>query len=324
MRPFTICAVLLLLGSSLASAAPEKEGSILRTLQDRSAVLKEVADSKPLFFSLGSDVRVAGIRQIRFVVTLNDKLFVRETIAVPPGQAAEGTFELLAARPDLLARLYTAEGRNAKITVSVQGDGRDLKTSSFRDFVTYNRMIKTTTRLQLRFLKSEVEILDPAMVGTRGTRRGLPQPPGTKSQGWTLDQSCVDYCEALRQDCLGSGACGTEIICTTCNDQYDSCVNSNCWVWTCVDPKSQSTSDSYELVNVYWYGGSCLEDIFNSLDWYNDYQLVYKKYQNTHTEYCDDTTSDSSVYLYDVSVSCSQPTGSGCSFSQGFATNVCY
>ncbi len=178
-------------------------------------------------------------------------------------------------------------------------------------------------RLKLRVLKSEVEILDPTLAGAGSVRAGERRPLDPKSEGWTLNQGCVDSCEAARQDCLGSGACGTEIICTTCNDQYDSCVNSNCWEWTCVDPKSQSTSESYELVNVYFYGVSCLEDVFSSLGLYDNYELVYKKYENTHTVNCDNSTSDSSVYLYDVNLYCSQATGLGCSYWEGYVGNSC-
>jgi hypothetical protein len=315
MRAFAICAALLLV-SSLVFAAP--------TPHDRTALLKQVAQSKPLFFSLGSDITFAGIRQLRFVLTLNGRPFVRETIAIPPGQAAGSTFELLAARPGLLDRLYVASGHEAKITVSVQGDGRDLRTSSFRDFVAYNREIKTTTRLQLRSLKSEVEILDPAAAGTGSARTGLPRSITAKSEGWTLNQSCVDWCESQRQDCLVSGACGTEIICDPCNEQYDSCVSENCWEWSCTDPKSQSTSNSLEPVNAYWFGESCLQDVFDSLSLYDNYEIVYKEYQNTHTEYCNGTSSDSSVYLYDVTEYCSSPTGFSCSFSEGFVGAVCY
>lgn len=325
MRRLAISTLVFVLCSGLAYADQGERGAAVRI--DRAAGLKAVADSKPLFYSLGSDVSFAGIRQVRFLVKVDGRPFLSETIDVSKGQAAGSSFELLAARPDLLDRLYTIAGSDpGKVSISIQGDGRELRSFSFRDFVTYNRDIKTSTRLRLQPRESKVEVLDPSATPVSTPRVPSVTKPGPRSsqeKGWQLNEGCMQWCDYQRQECINSGGCGYSDLCDPCEDAYWACVNQNCWTWVCEDPKSQTTTYEREPVNAYWRGSSCLEDYWGNLELYDSYEIVYKVYRVTRTEYCDGTSSTSSVYVYDTSEYCSEPTYFSCSHRNGFVSNIC-
>jgi hypothetical protein len=154
---------------------------------------------------------------------------------------------------------------------------------------------------------------------------GLP-PTNTKGYGWQLDPGCVQGCDYQREECINSGGCGHSDLCDVCEDAYYSCLNSSCWVWTCTDPKSQSTSNVSVPINAYWQGSSCLDDGFGNLETYDNYQVNYKVYRVTHTEYCNGTSSDSSVYLYDTYLYCIDSTGFSCSPRGGYTSGqyICF
>jgi hypothetical protein len=299
MRKLAVVGLLLLLGPNLAYSAP-----LPGQPGERSSAVRRIAESKPLLYSLGFDASLVGIRQIRFVVKVDSRPAMRETIAVPAGQAGGGTFGLLAGRPNLRDRLYAVAEAGAKVTVSILGDGRELQTFSFQDFVRYNRLLKATARLQFRPLQSNVEFLDPSMAP--------PSPPAgnlrsirARSAGWQLDPACTAACEAQRSDCEATSC--TTPICDACNEAYESCA-SGCWVWTCTEPKDESYFMEREEVSSYWSGQTCIQHTL-----YDVYTHVYAVYLVTQIEHCDGSTSyGTPIFLSYTSDSSQEATQSSC------------
>jgi hypothetical protein len=293
MRKLAVIGFLLLF-------TPDLTHSTLRAMD----AMKRIQGSRPLFYSLGHDASLVGVRQIGFVVGIDSRPAMRETIAVPAGQAGGGTFGLLAGRPNLRDRLYAVAEAGAKVTVSILGDGRELQTFSFQDFVRYNRLLKATARLQFRPLQSNVEFLDPSMAP--------PSPPAgnlrsirARSAGWQLDPACTAACEAQRSDCEATSC--TTPICDACNEAYESCA-SGCWVWTCTEPKDESYFMEREEVSSYWSGQTCIQHTL-----YDVYTHVYAVYLVTQIEHCDGSTSyDTPIFLSYTSDSSQEATQSSC------------
>ncbi len=281
--------------------------------------IPENISSRTLFFRLTRDQTARTHTSLAFHVSVNGHPFVEETLDVEPVKGENPAFELLAKDPTTLDRLYRlAKSSSNQIAVQVSLNGTLLRELSFQEFLNYNAEIRKT-RLNPQVASSEVHIIVPPM--TQQKRNGA-----FTTKGLQADPDCEALCEVQFNDCYYN-TCDQRGDCSYCYDNENSCIN-RCPM-TCTEPKSVQTLDSSELVSVSYTGfGQCFESIFQNDfyegTYYYEVQYLYKTSHIQRTQHCDNTYSDTVLWVTYQSAYCNDPSFGTCYYPTTWVYNACY
>lgn len=336
-------ALLLGLLVGFDASATEKggmSGGIVPSLEDLTRVTaadpryKEAAESKPLFFRVPDP----GAREVQFRVTVGDRLYLDETVALPQPVTAKGSpaVEFLARDPQRLERLYAlAANKVLPVKVSVAVDGKDVQAFSFDEFVQYNKSLKFSG---LRPVAGESKLTlrgaDPPSRPAPDRIAAAPQPDGPcEDQCWWDYQYCLEGCQGgcPYPPCplpLTSPRLPFPGDCSYCDEQYNNCVNSCPPPCTPGQVLGQTTYSETQLVAIYGYYWECLNNWWDQNpywgEWFQWTEWVYKTTTYRRTEYCQAPPTVEVIGVSYGSYFCQYPLYISCSYPWGTAWQRCF
>jgi hypothetical protein len=239
-----------------------------------------------LDFQLPSGPRVARAERLEFVIQIDSKPYLSETISIAAGSAPGRTFGLLAERPELRAELYgLVESGGQEASVALKVGGREVAASSLRELFRADG----SPSLPLRYERSDVRMLAGSRLDS-GFGRFINQTAAS------CDPACYSVCDQQYQDCPAQ-ECPGEDWCPQCDSDYQSCLDG------CRYAVSSSDHDVYRVTADNAYGYACLYPYGGAT-----YAYTYRLHQRTiehdvyrYTTYCDGSSSDTFLYYVGTS-----------------------
>lgn len=131
--------------------------------------------------------------------------------------------------------------------------------------------------------------------------------------------ACLSGCQDFYHDCIMSGVCGQQVICETCENERDFCIDGCpvCPPPPC-SPTTTTTTRTYQ-VNAYWTGfSSCAWSwLWNHKVYYDEIARQYQQDTIEVTHHCDGTTSERVIGTSYFTTYCFAETSFWCSFAFG-------
>ena len=303
----------------LLCAAPslaQPRSSSAATAPAGPPLFEEVKETRFLFIPLTAEEARGAEGPLEFRVSFNGKPYVEETLSLEALQGTkEPSFELLATRPDLLDRLYDlSRDEGNQITVEIFLDGMSLRELSFAELLRNNRQLKA---------KPFHPVSAPSRVRDLSGNES-PGPSGSPAlmtaKGMQQDPACVNACTQAYYLCTGNDCFeDTDPQCIYCQEQYSNCLDSCPYV--CVDPKSVREETRTVEVSSVSYGSTCYQDWWSNDPYWGSYYTYFNKtYRHTRvriTEYCNGSTSETTLSTWYSSQGCWEPSGYPCSWPNG-------
>lgn len=278
------CFVASLVAMGAALAAQER---VVESVKPDHGALPVASTTAPaLDFQLPSGPQIAKAERLEFVIQVDRKPYLSETISIVAGSAPGRVFGLLAVRPELRAELHgLIENGGHEASVALKIGGREVAASPLRELFRNDG----SPSLSLRYMRSDVRML-------AGSRRDSGFGRFINQTAASCDPACYSVCDQQYQDCPAQ-ECPGEDWCPQCDSDYQSCLDG------CRYAVSSTDHDVYRVTADNAYGYACLYPYDGAA-----YAFTYRLHQRTiehdvyrYTTYCDGSSTDTFLYYVGTS-----------------------
>jgi len=247
--------------------------------------LRAALASENLFLRLSELPGLDRARTLELAFDLDGERLASEQLQLQANKA--GDVEILARRPELLARIYQAAAQaDGRVRVSVRLDGRLVREQTFHDLVAANRRLKQAPLSLLR-VPSQVTPAAAEPQAPIGASGGLSH---LFAKDVTPDPGCVQDCN----DTYGYCSSIEQVGCDCYPNCVSQCIN-NC-PQICTEPASVSESTTDQVISYTQVDYHCYEDWPETDFWDGHYywifQTTHKRSRIRTTRHCDGSTTD--------------------------------